>query len=134
MKATPFNRDKDLAPLPFDQKICDAAKNLKDSGVEWTPHVGCFLWDEKGLISVPSPFPNRIYFILNLNHFLKICGSLENIKEKFVWLPTEYQAQLLAEKLEIKNDQFSRLSDKIEPIERLMELYNILISHLSKKK
>ena len=58
----------------------------------WRPHVGCFMWDPEGCIEVPSPFPERIYFILNLGHFIRLLGSLEEIARKLVWLPTWHQA------------------------------------------
>jgi hypothetical protein len=101
LKSTPFNPDNDLAPIPFDQKTCELARALKTSGLEWRPQVGCFVWDPEGIISVPSPFPNRIYFVLNLNHFLKIFNTEERIKEKLVWLPSWHQAREICHRMNI---------------------------------
>jgi hypothetical protein len=130
MKSTPFDPKSDYPPIPFDLKVCEAAKRMKDSGLEWTPHVGCFIWDEKNLIAVPSPFPNNVYFILNLNHFLKIFNNIEIVKEKLVWLPTEYQAFLVAAKLGVQQKVIKQLSDISDPLQRLLVLYNIIIQHL----
>ena len=74
MKPTPFNSKTDLPPIPFDLRHCQAAAQLKERGLPWTPHVGCFVWDPDAIMEVTSPFPNRIYFILNLGHFLRIFG------------------------------------------------------------
>jgi len=64
------------------------ASELKRAGLPWKPHVGCFLWDRDALIEASSPFPNRIYFILNLEHFLGRFETSEKIAEKLGWLPT----------------------------------------------
>jgi hypothetical protein len=88
MKAIPFDPDKDLAPLPFEARHVEFAKELKRLGLPWAPHVGCFVWDGEGTIEAGSPFPERIYFILSLPRFLSIFGSIEAIREKLVWLPT----------------------------------------------
>jgi hypothetical protein len=59
-----FNPQRDLAPLPFDDRICQQALQMKAAGLHWQPHVGCFVWDPENFIKPESPFPNRIYFIL----------------------------------------------------------------------
>ena len=66
--------------------------------------AGSLMWvvlfgTPKGYIEVSSPFPGRIYFILNLGHFLKLFETLDEIAEKLTWLPTWHQAFLLCEKL-----------------------------------
>jgi hypothetical protein len=91
MKSTPFDPAKDAAPLPFTDEVWHAAKRMKESGLRWRPHVGCFVWDETGVVGVPSPFPLNIYFILNMGHFLRIFGTVEEMTKKLVWIPTGYQ-------------------------------------------
>ena len=95
MKPTPFRMSIDLAPIPFGRDLCLAAKGLKEAGLLWRPHVGCFVWDELEIIKPPSPFPERIYFVLNLGHFHRRFGTVENMVEKLVWLPTWHQARLI---------------------------------------
>ena len=97
MKPTPYDPREHLAPTPFDSRHRAAAVRLKEAGLPWTPHVGCFVWDRDLHIEVSSPFPSRIYFILNLNHFLKRFGTVEAIADKLVWVPTWHQARLLLE-------------------------------------
>ncbi|MCU0645312.1 MAG: hypothetical protein MUC94_13775, partial [bacterium] len=66
MKSTPFNPKTDVAPIPFTTQVFQAARLMKEKGLKWQPHAGCFVWDEQQIIEVASPFPNRVYFILNL--------------------------------------------------------------------
>ncbi|MGD9031077.1 MAG: hypothetical protein PVH02_00355 [Desulfobacteraceae bacterium] len=101
MKPTPFVAGTDLEPIPFSSEHCALAKELKEKGLDWHPHVGCFVWDEKGHIKISSPFPNRIYFILNLGHFLRIFETIENMRDKLVWLPTWHQAKIICKNLNI---------------------------------
>ena len=107
MKPTPFVEGTDLEPIPFTAKHCALAKGMKEKGLDWHPHVGCFAWDETGHIDVPSPFPNRIYFILNLGHFLRIFETIENMKAKLVWLPTWHQAKTICKNLNINETEIN---------------------------
>lgn len=105
MKPTPFNPETDLPPIPFEDRHCELAASLKEAGLEWTPHVGCFVWDRDTHIPVPSPFPRNIYFILNLGHFLKLLGSIEAVRKKLIWLPTWQQARILCSRLGISGEE-----------------------------
>jgi hypothetical protein len=95
MKSIPFEMNRDYAPMPYNQEICQLALEPKKRGLDWHPHVGCIVWNPEETIPVPSPFPHRIYFILNLNHFLKIFESIEKMKERLVWIPSWEQARHL---------------------------------------
>jgi hypothetical protein len=133
MKPTPFNSKTDLPPIPFDLRHCQAAAQLKEKGLPWTPHVGCFVWDPDEVIEVTSPFPGRIYFILNLGHFLRIFGSLKEIAKKLVWLPTYHQARLLCERLGVDQEEVSSLwasSKDIPSGDELLVLYKMILSKL----
>ena len=103
MKPIRFNPTDDLAPMPFDEQICRLASDLKNLGLNWQPHVGCFVWDPDSCIKANSPFPGRIYFILSLPRFVDIFGSLAGMVEKLVWLPTWHQARLLCDKLGVSD-------------------------------
>lgn len=92
MKPTPFDPARDYAPIPFDPAVLEAARRLKAAGLRWRPHVGCFVWDPDGHMPVPSPFPERVYFVLNLGRFTEILGSVEAMQECLVWVPTWTQA------------------------------------------
>jgi hypothetical protein len=131
VKSTPFNLQKDLAPIPLKESVYKKATQLKQAGLDWEPQVGCFVWDPEGHIGVPSPFPHKIYFILNLNHFLKIFGDTQTMKEKLVWVPTWHQAILICQKMNVSHQQLNnliQLRDILEPEASLLKLYHILFS------
>lgn len=133
MKPTPFNPETDLPPIPFDLRHCQAAAQPKERGLSWTPHVGCFVWDPHEIIEVSSPFPGRIYFILNVGHFLRIFGSLEEISKKLVWLPTYHQARLLCEQVGVAQEEISAVLASAENIRagnELLLLYKMILNEL----
>jgi hypothetical protein len=133
MKSTPFDPALDLAPTPFEERHCLSALRLKEAGLNWKPHAGCFVWDREGVIQVPSPFPRQVYFILNLGRFLEIFDNLENLIAKLVWLPTWHQARLLADLMGIDGQEISGIwsSGSIEtPGYELYFLYGILLAKL----
>jgi hypothetical protein len=99
LKPIPFNPENDLPPIPFESRHVGLARELKRLGLPWVPHVGCFVWDEEGVIEALSPFPERFYFILSLPRFLNIFVSIEAMREKLVWLPTWHQSRLLCRRL-----------------------------------
>lgn len=133
MKSTPFDPALDLAPTPFEERHGLLALQLKEAGLQWRPHAGCFVWDREGVIQVPSPFPRQVYFILNLGRFLEIFDNLENLIAKLVWLPTWHQARLLAERLGIDNQEIAGLwsAGRIDTAgDELYLLYEILLTRL----
>ena len=133
MKPTPFNPKTDLPPTPFDLRHCQAAARLKKKGLSWTPHVGCFVWDPDEIIEVTSPFPGRIYFILNLGHFLRIFGSLEEISKNLIWLPTYHQARLLCDQVGVDQEEVAALlasSESIRAGKELLVLYKMILNEL----
>ncbi len=99
MKPTPFNPQTDLAPVPFEPDVLAAAQDMKREGLEFRPHVGCFVWDPDEVIEATSPFPERVFFILNLGRFEQLLGSVDAIAEKLVWVPTENQARWIIRRL-----------------------------------
>jgi len=133
MRATPFNHETDLPPIPFDETHCRLAAKLKEAGLPWKPHVGCFVWDRDEHIPVPSPFPGRIYFILNLHRFLEIFGSVEQVADCLVWLPTWHQARLLCSSLGVHDRDVTDMLCSEKPSEAgkdLLALYETLLNVL----
>jgi hypothetical protein len=104
VRTIPFDPQNDLAPTPFEDELCQLALEIKQLGLQWHPHVGCFLWDPDRFITAPSPFPNRVYFVLSLPRFIDLLGSVEDIVAKLVWLPTWHQARLICRQLGIADD------------------------------
>jgi len=137
MKPVAFNPEKDLAPVPFNKRVCRLARQMKQLGLTWHPHVGCFVWDPDGVIKPDSPFPGSIYFILSLPRFVDIFGTIENIVKKLVWLPTWHQARLLYQKLGVSDNTIADMWQNEETLtagEDLVKIYELLIDSLQKKK
>lgn len=126
MIAIRFNPEKDLPPIPFSKQICELALDLKKIGLNWQPHVGCFVWDPEEFIKTESPFPGRIYFILSLQRFIEIFGSVENMVEKLVWLPTWHQARMVYHQLGVTDNGLaneSKFWTSFSPGEDLQQIY-----------
>ena len=95
------NTKNTMDPIPIEDRLLNLALAMKRSGLPWTPHVGCFVWDRKGVIRAPSPFAKRVYFILSMPRFLRIFGDIESMHDQLVWLPTWFQAMQLCRQMEI---------------------------------
>jgi hypothetical protein len=133
MQPVPFNSASNLAPMPFDLRHALLARKLKNLGLPWQPHVGCFVWDPDGYVEAPAPFPERIYFILSLPRFVGIFGSVAAVAERLVWLPTWHQARLLCKEMAIDERRVTEIwqTDPLPPVgEELLELYNLLLEAL----
>ena len=105
--------------------MCRKAGELKAAGLVWDPQVGCFVWDPEQTIPAPSPFGNRIYFVLNLNRFLQFYQNTEELREKLVWLPTWHQARLLLQRM---GDEGKRTGGSAE--EMFLHLYDRILAAL----
>lgn len=128
-----FDPEKDLAPMPFDERICRRALEMKNHGLAWRPHVGCFVWDPDEVIKPDSPFPGRIYFILSLPRFVEIFDTIDQIVEKLVWLPTWHQARLVCQRLGITDDMMGgerQRDHALPPGEELLHIYGQIIEAL----
>jgi hypothetical protein len=134
MKPTPFNPDTDLAPISFSPELCETAEQLKQHGLRWRPHVGCFVWDKDGHIEASSPFPNRVYFILNMGHFLKRFKTPENMVEHLVWLPTWHQIRQICDQLNISSEKLRQhIFSGNHAGNGLVELYEIVLKELKSR-
>jgi predicted DNA-binding ribbon-helix-helix protein len=136
MKPVHFDPEKDRAPLPFDDRICRQALQMKAAGLKWRPHVGCFVWDPENHIQQDSPFPNRIYFVLSIARFIEIFGEIENMVEKLVWLPTWHQARLLCTELNVPGGAGPsrwQANEALSPDEELVRLYGVIMDALIEK-
>jgi hypothetical protein len=133
MKPTPFNPTTDLAPISFSPEACEMAEQLKQFGLQWRPHVGCFVWDKDKHIEASSPFPNRVYFILNMGHFLKRFETHEKMTEHLIWLPTWHQARQICTQIDIPlQTLWNRLFLENHAKNDLVILYEIILEELKK--
>ncbi len=102
----------------------------------WNPHAGCFVWDPDSVIPSESPFPNRVYFVLSLPRFVDILGSVWQISEKLVWLPTWHQARLLCQTMNIMDEQGAKFASDLRhsPGDELIRIYGRIIAALDAAK
>lgn len=123
-----------LAPIAYDAKLIHLALELKQLGIPWTPHVGCFVHDQQAVITSPSPFPDRIYFILNMQRFIHIFGSVEKMKQQLVWLPTWYQAVQLCHQLSVSDEELNSAASPAvhnSPVDEMVRLYKAMATKLA---
>ena len=123
-----------VTSIPFNRGHCELALIMKDSGLKWQPIMGHYIWDPERKIFKNSPFHNRIYYILNIEHFISIFSSIENIKKLFIWLPDYYQSRLICEDLGLdRNYVFEKLmaSNVKSTRDELSVLYNLIITKLN---
>lgn len=81
--------------MRFTDREIALATQLKQHGLPWTPRPGHYVHDPESLIEAPSPFQDRVYFILDLKHFLRRSGTIERLTQSMVWLPDWKQTRSL---------------------------------------
>jgi hypothetical protein len=121
--------------MRFQKPIIELAKRLRDLGLVWEPMPGHYVWDEAGLIEKASPFQEGVYFILDINHFLRRAGSLDAMKRSLIWLPTWHDARDVLQTLGVSDAEVaSRLASKeaIEHRAELMVLYELIAETLGR--
>jgi hypothetical protein len=70
---------------------------------------------------------------LNLGHFLRLLGSIEDVVQKLVWLPTWHQARQIGAKLGIEDKELSDIfsgSAVPGPGQDLLALYGKILENL----
>jgi hypothetical protein len=112
------------------------AHELKAAGLPWQPEPGHFVWDGEPLIEHDSPFHDRVFFILDLKHFLRRSESMERLIASMVWLPTWQQARELLAGMDVSADAIqSRLieSNALANGNERLVLYQMLMEALPER-
>jgi hypothetical protein len=120
---------------PFNETHCRLAGEMKTAGLRWTPQVGHYVWDNTGVINYPSPFPNRIYFVLNIQRFLDIFQTIDSMIGDLVWLPNWHQARDVCKDLQIDDKYIMEKCFRQSGFEKekdLETIYRIILSALVK--
>ncbi len=111
------------------------AKQLRDNGLPWEPKAGHYIYDETGFCRQPSPFQEKVYFILNYPYFMKTVGGVDRFKEIMIWLPTWDDARQLLRSYGVPSQQIADHLSRRRAIERGTErlvLYQLIASLLSR--
>lgn len=122
------------AAARFSQPEIKLAHELKDAGLPWRPMPGQFVWDAEPLIHHDSPFHDRVFFILDLKHFLRRSETIERLIESMVWLPTWEQARELLTERSIGGDAILthlQTTDAISKNQERLELYRLLLKSVT---
>jgi hypothetical protein len=120
----------EMSGVNFVPEELELAQAFKAYGLDWTPSVGHYVLDQSHLIECESPFQDRVFFILDLKHFLRRSETVEHLKERVCWLPTWEQArdllrtqgvpaQLITQRLQA-NQALERGTERLE-LYRLIE-------------
>lgn len=120
--------------MKFSNEEIELAQLFKAFGLEWTPACGQYVLDQSGLIECASPFQPRVFFILDLKHFLRRCQTLDELKQRMCWLPDWQQARQVLEQLGVRSaDVAQRLMDTraIEHGCERLELYRLIEEQLT---
>lgn len=120
--------------MHFSDECIELARKLRDAGLNWQPAVGHYVYDEAGLIEAPSPFRARIYFILDLKHFLRRSETIERLAEAMFWLPDWDQTRALLRERGVSDaEQGNALScsDVWESGSELTILYQLLLNRIA---
>lgn len=94
------NRD---LQMHFTGLQIELAIKLKNLGLEWTPSAGHYIYDVSGALRPSSPFQNGVYFLLDLDCFLRAVGDLGEFKRLMVWLPTWEHAREILRYLKVSD-------------------------------
>ena len=119
----------------FSDEEISLAKTLRDLGLPWRPAIGQFVYDEAGLIEAPSPFQDRVFFILDLKHFLRRTGTVENLIRSMFWLPNWAEARQILRSLDVADSEVaSKIQEElaIESWTELKTLYALIRNKLAK--
>ncbi|MEM6472076.1 MAG: hypothetical protein AAF802_21120 [Planctomycetota bacterium] len=71
----------------------------------WEPRPGHYVLDLDHIVERASPFQPGVYFILNLDHFERLAGGKDALREKLVWLPTYQQAREILRTIGVADDE-----------------------------
>jgi hypothetical protein len=115
--------------MRFSPQDIDAARRLRELGLSWFPAPGHFVFDEAGVIEQPSPFQDRVYFILDLKHFLRRTGSVDRLQSALFWLPTWHDARELLQSQGAADGEVAdalKNAGGIESRSELLTLYRLI--------
>ncbi len=120
--------------MKFSDEELELAQLFKAFGLPWTPACGHYLLDQSELIECESPFQDRVFFILDLKHFLRRSGTLEQLKERVCWLPDWHDAREILKQLEVGSCEIAKHLASTQAIEsgtERLELYRLIEQRLT---
>lgn len=117
--------------MRFSDEEIRVAKQLRRQGLSWEPMAGHYVYDETGFCKQPSPFQEKVYFILNYGYFMKTVGGVERFKEIMIWLPTWYDTRQILEAWQVSHQEIGEWLREQGALERGQErlaLYKLILA------
>lgn len=118
----------------FSESEIELAQLFKAYGLDWSPAPGHYVLDQSAVIECGSPFQERVFFILDLKHFLRRCGTLSELKQRMCWLPDWDQARQILRELSVDSRFIAERLQQSRAIEsgtERLELYRLIEESLT---
>ena len=113
--------------MMFTGTQIDLATRLKAAGIHWQPQRGQYVFDGGGKIRPSSPFQPHVYYFHDFQCFVDYFGSIEQLQENLVWLPTYEECRsLIRDQQQLTKAVCIGLKDYCE----LDALYGLLLTEL----
>lgn len=115
--------------MSFSDEELELAQLFKAYGLCWEPAQGHYVLDQSQLLPHRSPFQERVFFILDVNQFIRRAGSLDNLKEGMCWLPTFEQVRNYLREQGVSDDAVAVHLAQTKAIENgseRLELYRLM--------
>ena len=122
--------------MMYSEAEIELARQLRRDGLAWEPKPGNYVYDETEFCKQPSPFQDRVYFILNYPYFMKAVGGVERFKKIMTWLPTWNDARQILRSLRVSDQQILDYLHEERAIENGREriaLYEMISSALRRE-
>ena len=91
--------------MKFSETEINIAKKLHELALPWQPQAGQYVFDLKGIIEKDSPFQTGVYYILDIKHFLRRAGTVDDIKAAMCWLPLWEDCRQILKGLDVAWDR-----------------------------
>jgi hypothetical protein len=115
--------------MKFSAEEIALAQLFKAFGLEWHPACGQYVLDQANLVECPSPFQPKVYYILDLKHFLRRAGTIEHLKTQMCWLPDWEQTRDILQGLGVAPEAIAerlQSADALANRTERLELYRLV--------
>jgi hypothetical protein len=121
----------------FSQRQIELARELKAFGLCWTPATGHYVYDEEDRIQETSVFQQGVYLFLDDDDFTDHFGSIEQLKDSLIWLPSWTDAREVLRSMGVHDEDVELELVRRSAIAKgteLLTLYEMIAQELSEKK
>jgi hypothetical protein len=112
------------------------AREIHQTGVAWQPAPGQFVYDDESVLPHTSPFQDKVFFILDLKHFIRYAGSIEIMVQRMFWLPAWWDARVWLRGRGISDAKMTSAIEESRALKTGCELeclYELMLTNLRAK-